>query len=638
MKEKMKSMSHLIVSNLTKTVGDKTLFKNVEFTIYEGERAGLIGINGTGKSTLLSILAGEQEADSIEMDHPNKYRIAYLPQKPVFEENVTVLQAVFSGNSPILQLNREYEEVVKELSLHPESETLQNKLFQLQQRMDAEKAWDVNALAKQALTKLGIDMFDEQVSNLSGGQQKRVALAKVLIEPADLCLLDEPTNHLDAEATEWLQEAILRLKGAVLFITHDRYFLDAVATHIYELADQTLYRHNGNYSDFLEARAIREENKQATQEKLRNRYRNELKWIRRGAKARTTKQKARIQRFEELEKKLEQYSEDDKLELAPLSTTRLGKKVLEGVHLSKSFGDRTILKDFNFLIQQGDRIGIVGANGYGKSTLLKILAGELKPDEGEVITGPTVKIAHFHQILPEMNENQRMIEYVREASNEITDTEGFRYSASQMLERFLFPLHTHGTPIGKLSGGERKRLHLLKLLMEQPNVLLLDEPTNDLDIETLGVLEDFIEHFPGVVIAISHDRFFLDRIAKKLWILDGKGNVEVSYDLYTEYLMKKAEAEKNGEKEEKQVKPKKEKPKSEKKKLTYKEQKEWETIEGMIAQVEQEIMEIEERMASCGSDYVKLQEYADKLNELNAEYERLIERWSYLNDIVNEGK
>ncbi|TQE91741.1 ABC-F family ATP-binding cassette domain-containing protein [Ureibacillus terrenus] len=631
-------MSHLIVSNLTKTVGDKTLFKNVEFTIYEGERAGLIGINGTGKSTLLSILAGEQEADSIEMDHPNKYRIAYLPQKPVFEENVTVLQAVFSGNSPILQLNREYEEVVKELSLHPESETLQNKLFQLQQRMDAEKAWDVNALAKQALTKLGIDMFDEQVSNLSGGQQKRVALAKVLIEPADLCLLDEPTNHLDAEATEWLQEAILRLKGAVLFITHDRYFLDAVATHIYELADQTLYRHNGNYSDFLEARAIREENKQATQEKLRNRYRNELKWIRRGAKARTTKQKARIQRFEELEKKLEQYSEDDKLELAPLSTTRLGKKVLEGVHLSKSFGDRTILKDFNFLIQQGDRIGIVGANGYGKSTLLKILAGELKPDEGEVITGPTVKIAHFHQILPEMNENQRMIEYVREASNEITDTEGFRYSASQMLERFLFPLHTHGTPIGKLSGGERKRLHLLKLLMEQPNVLLLDEPTNDLDIETLGVLEDFIEHFPGVVIAISHDRFFLDRIAKKLWILDGKGNVEVSYDLYTEYLMKKAEAEKNGEKEEKQVKPKKEKPKSEKKKLTYKEQKEWETIEGMIAQVEQEIMEIEERMASCGSDYVKLQEYADKLNELNAEYERLIERWSYLNDIVNEGK
>ncbi|MFC5557732.1 ABC-F family ATP-binding cassette domain-containing protein [Ureibacillus thermophilus] len=627
-------MSHLIVSNLTKSVGDKTLFKNVEFTIYEGERVGLIGINGTGKSTLLAILAGELEADSIEMDHPNKYRIAYLPQKPVFEEEVTVLQAVFSGNSPIMELNREYEEVVKALSLHPESEKLQNQLFQLQQRMDAEKAWDVNALAKQALTKLGIDQFNEKVSNLSGGQQKRVALAKVLIEPADLYLLDEPTNHLDAESTEWLQEMILRLKGAIIFITHDRYFLDEIATHIYELADQTLYRHNGNYAAFLEARAIREENKQATQEKLRNRYRNELKWIRRGAKARTTKQKARIQRFEELEKKLERHVEDAKLEMS-LASTRLGKKVLEGIALSKSFGDRVILKDFNFLIQQGDRIGIVGANGYGKSTLLKILAGELKPDDGELIVGPTVKIAHFHQVLPEMNENQRMIEYIREASNDITDSEGIRYSAAQMLERFLFPLHTHGTPIGKLSGGERKRLHLLILLMEQPNVLLLDEPTNDLDIETLGVLEDFIEHFPGVVITISHDRFFLDRIAKKLWILDGKGNVEVSYDLYTEYLAKKAVAEKV---ENKTEKPKQEKPKTEKRKLTYKEQKEWETIEETITQVEQQIAEMEEQMAECGSDYVKLQEYTEKLNELNAEYERLIERWTYLDEIVNGGK
>lgn len=627
-------MSHLIVSNLTKTVGDKTLFKNVEFTIYEGERAGLIGINGTGKSTLLSILAGEQEADSIEMDHPNKYRIAYLPQKPVFEEGLTVLQAVFSGNSPILQLNREYEEVVSKLAFQPESEALQNQLFQLQQRMDAEKAWDVNALAKQALTKLGINLFDEHVSNLSGGQQKRVALAKVLIEPADLYLLDEPTNHLDAESTEWLQEMILRLKGAVIFITHDRYFLDEIATHIYELADQTLYRHNGNYADFLEVRAIREENRQATQEKLRNRYRNELKWIRRGAKARTTKQKARIQRFEELDKQIERHKEEAKLELS-LLTTRLGKKVLEGVHLSKSFGERTILKDFHFLIQQGDRIGIVGANGYGKSTLLKILAGEIQPDAGEVIVGPTVKIAHFHQMLPKMNENQRMIEYIREASNDIIDSEGVRYSAAQMLERFLFPLHTHGTPIGKLSGGERKRLHLLRLLMEQPNVLLLDEPTNDLDIETLGVLEDFIEHFPGVVITISHDRFFLDRIVKKLWILDGKGNVEESLDLYTEYLAKKSEVEKLETKAEKQEKPKQEKPKNEKKKLTYKEQKEWETIEETIAQVEEAIAETEELMAGCGSDYVKLQEYTDKLNELNAEYERLIERWTYLDGIVN---
>ncbi|MBM7607618.1 ATP-binding cassette subfamily F protein uup [Lysinibacillus composti] len=627
-------MSHLIVSNLTKTVGDKTLFKNIEFTIYEGERAGLIGINGTGKSTLLSILAGIQEADSIELDHPNKYRVAYLPQEPQFNEGETVLQAVFSGNSPILQLNREYEETVTQLSKNPESEELQNKLFRLQQQMDNEKAWDVNALAKQSLTKLGIDMYDAIVSSLSGGQQKRVALAKVLIEPADLYLLDEPTNHLDVQSTEWLQEMVTRLKGAVIFITHDRYFLDEISTHIYELANQTLYRHTGNYADYLEARAIREEMRAATQDKLRNRYRSELKWIRRGAKARTTKQKARIQRFEQLDDQIDRNTDDANLELS-LATTRLGKKVIEGEHLSKTFADRVILEDFNFLLQQGDRIGIIGANGYGKSTLLNIIAGEIQPDEGEVIVGSTVKLAHFKQVLPKMNENERMIEYIREASNDITDAEGVRYSAAQMLERFLFPLHTHGTPIGKLSGGERKRLHLLRLLMEQPNVLLLDEPTNDLDIETLGVLEDFIEHFPGVVMTISHDRFFLDRIAKKLWILDGQGNVNESLDIYSDYLEKQALAQKIEAKEEKVEKqPKLQKTKNEKKRLTFKEQKEWETIGDQIAKVEEDIMTTEEEISTAGSDFTKLQQLTVKLDELNTEYERLIERWSYLEEIV----
>lgn len=630
-------MSHLIVSNLTKTVGDKTLFKNIEFTIYEGERAGLIGINGTGKSTLLSILAGEQEADVIELDHPNKYRIAYLPQEPLFKDGETVLQAVFSGDSPILQLNREYEETVTLLSVNPQSEELQNKLFRLQQQMDSEKAWDVNALAKQALTKLGIDMYDQQVTKLSGGQQKRVALAKVLIEPADLYLLDEPTNHLDVQSTEWLQEMVLRLKGAVIFITHDRYFLDEMSTHIYELANQTLYRHTGNYADYLEARAIREEMHAASQDKLRNRYRSELKWIRRGAKARTTKQKARIQRFDELDSKIERGLNEANLELS-LATTRLGKKVIEGEKLTKAFGEKVILKNFDFLLQSGDRIGIIGANGYGKSTLLNILAGELEPDSGEVIVGSTVKRVHFKQVLPSMNENQRMIEYIREASNDITDAEGVRYSAAQMLERFLFPLHTHGTPIGKLSGGERKRLHLLRLLMEQPNVLLLDEPTNDLDIETLGVLEDFIEHFPGVVITISHDRFFLDRIAKKLWILDGQGNVEVNLDIYSDYLEKQSLAQKveaKVSKEVKEEKPKQVKAKSEKKKLSFKEQKEWETISDDIAKVEEQILQTEEGISNAGADYTKLQQLTEALDELNNEYERLIERWTYLDDIVN---
>lgn len=627
-------MSHLIVSNLTKTVGDKTLFENIEFTIYEGERAGLIGINGTGKSTLLSILAGVQDADSIEMDHPNKYSVAYLPQDPQFDEGETVLQAVFSGDSPILRLNREYEETVSELSKSPESEQLQNKLFRLQQQMDNDKAWDVNALAKQALTKLGIDMFDCKVTELSGGQQKRVALAKVLIEPADLYLLDEPTNHLDVQSTEWLQEMVLRLKGAVIFITHDRYFLDEISTHIYELANQTLYRHTGNYADYLEARAIREEMHSSTQDKLRNRYRSELKWIRRGAKARSTKQKARIDRFEQLNEQIERGREVNNLEMA-LATTRLGKKVLEGENLSKSFGERVILKNYNFLLQQGDRVGIIGANGYGKSTLLNLLAGELEPDNGEVIVGSTVKRAHFKQVLPQMNENERMIEYIREASNDISDAEGVRYSAAQMLERFLFPLHTHGTPIGKLSGGERKRLHLLRLLMEQPNVLLLDEPTNDLDIETLGVLEDFIEHFPGVVITISHDRFFLDRIAKKLWVLDGKGNIEESLEIYSDFLEKQTNAQKIESKDVKIEKPKSQKPKSEKKKLSFKEQKEWETISDTIANVEEQIMVTEEEIQTTTSDYSKLQLLTEKLDQLNTEYERLIERWSYLDEIVN---
>lgn len=625
-------MSHLIVNDVTKTVGDKMLFQQLQFTIYEGERAGLIGINGTGKSTLLSILADQLEADVYDYERPNKYNIAYLPQDPVFPEGETVLQAVFSGNSPLLKLNREYEMALQHMMAEPESEQAQQALFRVQQQMDEQEAWDINALAKTALSKLGVTDYDKVVTTMSGGQQKRVALAKTLIEPADLYLLDEPTNHLDVESTQWLQEMVMRLKGAVIFITHDRYFLDELATHIYELADQTLYRHVGNYGDYLEARAIREEMNAATQAKMRNRYRSELKWIRRGAKARTTKQKARIQRFDELDSQIERGTKEESLEMN-LATTRLGRKVLESDGISKRFGERNIVENFSFLLQQGDRIGIIGANGYGKSTLLNMLAGELTPDVGEVIVGSTVKLAHFKQQLPPMNENARMIEYIREASNDITDATGERFSAAQMLERFLFPLHAHGTPISKLSGGERKRLHLLRLLMEQPNVLLLDEPTNDLDIETLGVLEDFIESFPGVVITISHDRFFLDRIAKKLWVLNGQGGVDETLDVYSDYLQKK-----KAEHTPKEAKPepiKREKPKSEKKRLSFKEQKEWETISADIERVEQQIEATEADIATCGSDFTRLQELTTKLDELNAQYEHYIERWSYLEEIVN---
>lgn len=626
-------MSHLIVSNFTKTVGEKTLFKDIEFTIVEGERAGLIGINGTGKSTLLSIIAGKMDADTITLDHPNKYRVAYLPQDPQFKAGMTVLDAVFEGDSPAIQLNRQYEDVVRALSADPTSESLQQKMFELQQRMNQEDAWDVNALAKTALTKLGIDQFDAEVVAMSGGQQKRVALAKTLIEPADLYLLDEPTNHLDVESTDWLTDMVKRLKGAVIVITHDRYFLDAVSTHIYEIADKTLYKHNGNYGDFLEAKAIRQEMQQSTDAKQRNRYRSELKWIRRGAKARSTKQKARIQRFDELSDSLQKENDNTSLEMG-LATTRLGKKVIEGEKVTKAFKNKTLIKDFDFLLQQGDRIGIIGPNGAGKSTLLNMLSGDLKPDSGAIEVGSTVKIAHFTQHLPQMNTNERMIEYVRESANDIVDVEGVHHSAAQMLERFLFPLHAHGTQIGKLSGGERKRLFLLKLLMEQPNVLLLDEPTNDLDIETLSVLEDFIENFAGVIVTISHDRFFLDRIAKKLWVLDGNDGVEESLDIYTDFLEKQQSESKHHVKEEKIEKVKVEKVKADKKKLTFKEQKEWETIQADIDRVEAQIMEHEDGISKAGSDFTKLQQLTNELEELNEKYEHLIERWEYLSDIV----
>jgi ABC transport system ATP-binding/permease protein len=624
-------MSHLIVSNLTKTVGEKTLFENIDFTIYAGERAGLIGVNGTGKSTFLSIISKQIEADSLSMDHPNQYRIAFLEQDPQFDDDLTVLQAVFSGDSPALVTNRKYEDALDKLNEDSSSVEYQDAYMEIQSQMDLNNAWDINAMAKTALQNLGIDMFDRKVNELSGGQLKRVALAKVLVEPADLILLDEPTNHLDVQSSKWLQESLARLSSAIIFVTHDRYFLDGVSTHIYEIADQTMYTHRGNYGDYLEARAIREDMAASSQLKLQNRFRSELKWIRRGAKARTTKQKARIQRFDKLDEQMERNNDNTSLDMK-LATTRLGKKVLEGIDLSKAYENKQIIKDFSFLLQPGDRIGIVGPNGAGKSTLINMLAEKIMPDSGELNVGQTVKIAHFEQTIPPMNPNTRMIEYVRESSNDIEGADGIRQSAAQMLERFLFPLNGHGTPIGKLSGGERKRLHLLKLLMESPNVLLLDEPTNDLDIQTLSVLEDFIEQFPGVVITISHDRFFLDRIAKKLWVLDGKGNTREVQEIYSDFLEQAPEILVEPVVIVEQPEPVK--TKEPKKKLSFKEQKEWETIEADIEKVEGAIIVAEKDVESAGADFEKLQKATSHLESLNEQYNQLIERWTYLQEII----
>lgn len=627
-------MSQLIVENLSHTIGAKTLFENLEFTITSGEKVGLIGINGTGKSTLLSIIAGLEDADTITMDHPNDYRIVYLSQEPEVDPSLTVLETVFKSDAPLIQMNLAYEHAVQALTNDPTNENNQKQFEKIQNEMDIKSGWDVNATARTILTKLGITTFDKPMGELSGGQQKRVALAKVLIEPSHLLLLDEPTNHLDVESITWLQDYLANLQSSVVFVTHDRYFLDAVSTHIYELADQKLYAHAGNYGDFIESKAQREEMEKATESKLQNRYRSELKWIKRGARARSTKQKARIERFEDLKGQLQKDNVNEEMD-ANLKTTRLGRKVIEMEGIGKSFDGKKIIEDFSCLLQSGDRIAIVGPNGAGKSTLLNLFSGELVPDEGITEKGSTVKIAHFHQHIPKMDDHKRMIEYIRETSNDIEDGNGQRISASQMLERFLFPSRVHGTLIEKLSGGERKRLYLLKLLMEQPNVLLLDEPTNDLDIETLGILEDFVETFPGVVITISHDRFFLDRTSSKLWILDGTGKVQVKDGIYSDYLAQLKEAE-----EEKVTEPvvhvEKNEKKPQKKRISYMEKKEWETIESDMETLETEIETIEEEMQSAGADYDKLRTLTLTLDEKNAEYERLFERWSYLQQLQEE--
>lgn len=626
-------MSHLNISKLTKTVGAKTLFKDVEFSLYPGERAGLIGVNGTGKSTLMSILAGTMDADNVVMDHPKKYRITYLMQEPEFDESLTVLETVFSGDSPLLALNRAYENALKNMMIDSSSTQLQDELMEIQEKMEQDNAWDINALAKTALSKLGIDMYDQVVSELSGGQRKRVALAKALIEPADLILLDEPTNHLDAVSTEWLQETLLRMDSAMLFVTHDRYFLDAVSTHIFEIADQTMYTHKGNYGDYLENKAIRDEMNASSQQKLENRFRSELKWIRRGAKARSTKQKARIQRFDEIKESVQKENDNTSLELS-MQSQRLGKKIIEGKNMGVAYGDKQIFSGFDFLLQGGDRIGIVGPNGAGKSTLMKMLAGELEPTTGQMEYGSTVKIAHFTQHLPEMDESQRMIEYIQETSSDFEAEKGVRLSATQMLERFLFPSNGHGTQIGKLSGGERKRLYLLKLLMEQPNILFLDEPTNDLDIQTLSVLEDFLENFPGVVITISHDRFFLDRIARKLWTT-GTGQIEEYQGLYSEFIKEKNNPVALAEQElVEKIEAEPVESAKPKKKMSYKEQQEYDGILDKIAEAEEKIEKREEEMAAAGADYDKLAKLTQEVNELTAEYDTLIERWTYLQEIA----
>ncbi len=623
-------MKQFQVLQLTKTIGEKTLFENIQFTIHSGEKIGIVGQNGTGKTTLLSVLANEVIADEYEKKHPNDYTIRLLTQEDRLDLDLTIIETLFQSDTPLMRLNYEYEQVTRQLSEHPTDEKIQQRFTDIQAEMDAQGAWDMNTQARTILSKLHMLEPAKRVRDCSGGERKRVALAKVLLEESDLLLLDEPTNHLDIDSIEWLQTYLQQTKRAVLFITHDRYFLDEVATKIYELDQGKLYEYEGNYADFVMQKSEREQLAVQTAAKQQNRYRNELKWVMRGAKARSTKQKARLQRFDILKDDVLTKTRETELEMA-VASTRLGKQVIEIESLAKSFGDRQLIEDFSALVKRTDRIAIVGPNGAGKSTLLKMIAGEEHPDQGTITIGQTVKMAHFHQHIPNMDTDERVINYIREVSNSIQTASGERLSATQMLERFLFPSHVHGTPIRKLSGGEKKRLFLLRLLMEEPNVLLLDEPTNDLDIETLTVLESFLDTFGGVVIVISHDRYFLDRTCTTLWALDGKGKVDSYYGLYSEYL---AEPEEVVEvvKETKQE----ERPKERKKKMSYNEKREWETIEDDLMQLEEEIEQLNGQMEEAGSNYEQIAKLTEQLNEKNEALDVLLERWEYLEQLANE--
>ncbi|MDA8212029.1 MAG: ABC-F family ATP-binding cassette domain-containing protein [Clostridia bacterium] len=632
-------MNLLSVENLSKSYVEKILFKNISFGIEEGDKIGLIGVNGTGKSTFLKVLAGIDFPDQGTVTVGNNVRIEYLPQNPNFDDDATVLQQVFKSNAPVMQVLREYEHTVEMINNIPGDDKLQKKLILLSQQMDAWDAWQLESEAKIILTKLGIANFAEKVGKLSGGQRKRIALASALINPAELLILDEPTNHIDNETVDWLEQYLNKRKGALIMVTHDRYFLDRVVNRIIELDRGSLYSYSGNYSKFLELKVEREEQQQASEKKRQNLLRNELAWIKRGAKARTTKQKARIDRFEKLQQEKPEIAAD-KLEI-PVGASRLGKKVIELEHISKGFAGSKLIEDFSYVCLRNDRVGIIGPNGSGKSTLLNIVSGSLNPDSGTVERGQTVITGYFSQENNELDESLRAIDYIKEEAEVIPTADGKLISASQMLERFLFPPGVQWTPIAKLSGGERRRLYLLRVLMGAPNVLLLDEPTNDLDIQTLTILEDYLDEFPGAVIVVSHDRYFLDRIVDKIFAFEGNGVVTQYLGDYSEYQeyskirsleLENSKAESDIVKKDNHV----EKPKDRRLKFTFKEQKEYAEIDGIIAQLEKKLKEVNERINQAGSDFALLQELVEIQQGLEKQLDELLERWTYLNELAEE--
>ncbi|EOH89631.1 ABC-F family ATP-binding cassette domain-containing protein [Enterococcus villorum] len=628
-------MKELKVTDLRKTYGEKNLFETISFMIHEKDRIGLIGTNGTGKTSLLNILAGIDSGDGDRQSvfYPNDYRIGYLSQTSEFPNELTVLQAVFQGNSPLIRTVRAYEEALIALAENGEDESNQKRYAKAEEQMNKDDAWSTDTNAKIILQKLGINELDKTISTLSGGQKKRVSLAQVLIDEPDLLLLDEPTNHLDYEAIEWLENYLKQYRGALLMVTHDRYFLDRVTNRIFELSFGKLHEYKGNYEAYILEKAERDRIEIEQEEKRKRLYKQELAWMRAGVQARGTKQQARINRFEDLKENLYQVNHEEDLELN-IATKRLGKKVLEIKNGSYSIDGKLLIDHLDLLIQSRERLGITGKNGAGKSTLLNLLANHIPLDQGRLIVGETVRIAYYTQENEEMDPEKRMIAYLQEAAEEAKTVDGGQIGVAELLERFLFPRFMHGTLIKKLSGGEKRRLFLLKLLIQQPNVLLLDEPTNDLDIATLTILEDYFKSFPGAVITVSHDRYFLDKVADKLLIFQGNAKQELYYGNMSSYLLKQKETtaitEKEHTKAETKVTPK------DKKKLSYMEQKEWETIEDEIAEIEEKITELQEEMNHQGDNFTKLQALQTEVSEAENKLEEKMARWEYLSEWVED--
>ena len=620
-------MSDFIVEHLTKSVGDKTVFSDLSFIIHQGDRIGIIGVNGTGKTTLLDVLSGRIgfDGDVSPFRTKNTYKISYLTQEPVFDESKTVLDTVLSSDLREMQLIREYE-----LLMSNYDEASQSKLETIMTEMDALNAWEIESQVKTVLSKLGLTELNMTVSELSGGLRRRVQLAQVLLGHADLLLLDEPTNHLDIDTIEWLTTFLKNTKKSVLFITHDRYFLDNVATRIFELDRANLTEYQGNYQDYVRLKAEQDERDAALRHKKEQLYKQELTWMRRQPQARATKQQARINRFHDLKGDLAQSIDDSELELN-FETSRIGKKVINFDHVSFSYPDKPILSDFNLLIQNKDRIGIVGENGKGKSTLLNLIAGELQADSGKVDIGETIRIGYFSQTIKGLDESKRVINFLQEVADEAKTSSGM-VSIAELLEQFLFPRNMHGTLIQKLSGGEKKRLYLLKILLQRPNVLLLDEPTNDLDIATLTVLEHFLQGFFGPVIIVSHDRYFLDKVANKILAFEDSG-IETFFGNYTDYLDEKAFLASSSAISLEMPKEKTEKVKASKKRMSYFEKQEWASIEDEITSLEDRIQVIESDMLTCGSDFTKLSDLQKELEEKNNSLLKKYERYEYLSEL-----